>query len=265
MSEGNLNRATVHVDEDYQAGAAAVWPVFLPVVAMLDARPLYHEALARTDLACGHQHLIEVAEQRGFVGEIDCSILAQAIQILRKTPDVVIGVNVSAGTLNRGVDRWLRALSEAPDVAKRIFVELTETQVFGDMKRVSAFVTACRHFGVRFALDDYESGNFDDELVRRVAPEVVKLSNVWDGGVVGARPRLSRYLDAVSRFGVSDVVVEWVDSKWKLDLISDLPVSHAQGLFVSRFLTAEEVTTGPGNESRPHSVAAADSLFAVCG
>lgn len=263
MSEGAFSPDVSHQVSGLQDHAAEVWPVFLPVVSMRDCRPLYSEALARTDQACGHQRLIATAEEKGFVGEIDCSMLAQTIALLRKTADVAVGVNVSAGTLKRGVDRWLRQLADAPDVSKRIVVELTETQIFDDLKRLSAFVIACRHFGVRFALDDYESGSFDDDLVRRVSPDLIKLSNVWEGGVIGARARIVRYLEQVSEFGISDVVVEWVDAKWKFDLVSSLPISHAQGLFVGRYLSAGELLAGYGNEVASFSVAP-EPIFAAC-
>ena len=250
-------------EPDYRRHAAEVWPVFLPVVSMRDTQPLYLEALARTDLECGHQHLIAVAESRQFVGEIDCSMLGQAITLLRSIPGICVGVNVSAVTLRRGVERWLRQLASAPDVASRLVVELTEAQVFDSLDRLFAFVSASRHFGVRFALDDYEFGSFGDDLVHRVSPDIIKLSDVWGGGVDQAKSRIEGYLEKMSEFGVSDVVLEQVDAAWKLDLVSHLRVPYAQGFIVSPHLTVTELRSAFGNVSVGDSVAT-EPLFAVC-
>lgn len=256
MDGASAPTVSAHAGFDLPVPLVDVWPVFLPVVSMQDSRPMYSEALARTDRDCGPRGLIALAEERGFVGDVDCSMLAQTIVLLRESAaDVCVGVNVSAGTLKRGVERWVRQLSTATDVSSRIMIELTETQVFDDRRALSEFVAAGRQCGARFALDDYESGSFDDELVRIVAPDIIKLSNVWEGGVIGSKPRLEQYLAKVSKLGVSDVVVEWVDSKWKFDLISSLPITHAQGLFVGRFLSAGELAGVSGSTRAPFSVA----------
>lgn len=262
MSDGTYSPGCV--DTASEVRGEDIWPVYLPVVGVADAQPLYQEALMRTRLDCGHQALIAAAEERGFVGQIDCAVLTHSIDLLRRTPDrLAVGVNFSAGTLDQGSDRWLAMLSDAEDVSGRIFVELTETQIFDDLKKLADFVAACRKFGVRFALDDFESNHFDGALVKVVAPDLIKLSKVWSGGYLGAQARLSRLLEAVSKLGVSDVVVEWVDCEWKFDLVSSLPISYAQGLFVGRHFSAGELIAACGPEDRSFCVAA-KSLFASC-
>lgn len=240
---------------------AEVWPVFLPVVGLKDASTLYQEALVRTDLACGHKQLIARAEKTGFVSKIDCSVLSQTVDLLLHTRGISVGVNVSAVTVKNDAAGWLERISEASHVANRIVVELTESQVFDDLEKLSLFVSACRDLGVRIALDDFESGQFSDELVRRVSPDIIKLSNVWEGGSVDSRPRLSAYVDRVSNLGGSAIVVEWVDAKWKFDLLSDLPITYAQGLYVGREFSVRDLIAACGNGDASYSVAP-EPLFA---
>lgn len=235
---------------------AGIEPVFLPVVAVPGLSTLYFEALARVDANAGHIPLIARAEAGGYVGKIDIAVLKRVVELLRASPAAVVGVNVSAGTLKFDAENWLNVLAEAEDVADRLVVEFTESQSFDDRETLAWFVFACREFGVRFALDDFEAGRFDDELVSAASPEIIKLADIWEGGVEKARSRLVHFLDEASRHGASVVVAEWVDSGWKQDLVAEVGISHAQGLFVGGHRSFDAVVrqTGPG-ERRLLSVA----------
>lgn len=211
-------------------------PAFLPVVAVDGhrGRPGYVEALLRTSHPDGHGKLIRRAEADRSIWVLDVAMLSKVAKLLRSTrKEFRVGLNVSAVTVQDKASAWLKKLAEeGSDVAARVVVELTETAVQTDSERTVDFVNQCREFGAAIAVDDYDSFAFDDDLVFRLSPDYIKVGNGWlPGCKQDTGDRLARTLTRIAAMGVSEVVVEWVDSEWRKLVAESFGVSHLQGTY----------------------------------
>lgn len=216
-----------------ELSAIPIWPAFLPVVSTMGGAG-YHEALLRTSHPAGHGSLIRAAEQDGTMWCLDSRMLSEAIGLLARThSNLRVGINVSAVTVQQRMDTWLAKLARSRQYASRLVVELTETAAHADAGKALRFAAACRAMGAKVAVDDYDSGLFDDGLVTLLRPDFIKLGNVWRGASGSdARSRLATALHHLGGIRCDSVVVEWVDTEEKLDAARSLCVSHVQGSYV---------------------------------
>lgn len=213
-----------------------ITPAFLPVVAVEGHRgmPGYVEALLRTSHPDGHGALIRRAEEDRTIWLLDVAMLSKVAKLLQQTRrDLRVGLNVSAVTVQDKASTWLTKLADAGrGVASRVVVELTETAVQIDPERTVHFVDQCRALGASVAVDDYDSDRFDDDLVYRLRPDYIKVGNGWKPGCPqDTGDRLARSLARIAAMGVSEVVVEWIDSEWRKLVAESFGVSHLQGTY----------------------------------
>lgn len=215
-------------------GAAhELWAEFLPVV-----RPhgewAYAEALLRTGTPGLHTEVIELAERDGSIWMLDVEMLRRVRVLLEATgAELRLGVNVSGVTVQRHGGVWLSHLRPFGPLTSRIVVELTETALHLDAVRTIDFVHECRELGVKVAVDDYDSMQFDDQLVAQLAPDYMKLAHVWDGGLGGkSLMRLANHIDRAQQLGCKEIIVEWVDSEAKVEFAKRSGVGLLQGSFL---------------------------------
>jgi EAL domain-containing protein (putative c-di-GMP-specific phosphodiesterase class I) len=233
-----------------------IWPSFLPVLPV-SAGGGYHEALLRTSHPAGHIAVIQAAERAETIWQLDIRMLRVALDVLAKTrPALRIGVNVSAVTVQRRSDAWLAELARWRQLASRIVVELTETAEHTIPGETIRFVAACRAMGAKIAIDDYDTGSFDDELVAALRPDFIKLGNVWKGSFGGQEERaLLAAVRCLDRMHCVNLVVEWVDSEEKRSAAKVVGVTHMQGSCVARHVDLDGIKRLFGDTKTHHSAA----------
>ena len=103
---------------------------------------------------------IMAAERLGLVHMLDRRALELAGEALRQYPDIHIALNVSADTVKDlgTADAYIAALKALGPDAKRVTLELTETDALEDPAMASRFSVETRTLGCEFAIDDFGSG-----------------------------------------------------------------------------------------------------------
>ena len=122
-------------------------PVFQSVVDGKGA-PIYFEALMRTyggSKRDVHLRLLKVAEEVGFVDEIDCTMVELALEAAAEA-GVTVGVNVSSYTVQNSIEAFLKVLQRRPR-GQPVVVELTETLQPDRMDLMDRFVMEVRRLG----------------------------------------------------------------------------------------------------------------------
>ena len=145
--------------------AAALTPVYQPIVALADGRVVGFEGLVRPAKGCGFDDpgsLFAVAEATGHTADLDrlCvqTLLAGAGDL---GPDQTLSLNLSPHTLEApefSVGLLLRMLAGGEIDPRRIILELTERQAITDLEAVRRHLGACREAGFRVAIDDHGAG-----------------------------------------------------------------------------------------------------------
>ncbi|MGR4893113.1 EAL domain-containing protein [Sphingopyxis sp. LARHCG72] len=144
-------------------------------------RILYHECLVRVAEPTAGLHspadFIPALERLQLVRAFDSYIVARVLAELEASPDLVLAANISAQSAVD--DLWWyslkRRLQQAPEVASRLVIEITETAELTSVASAVAFASAMRMLGCRIALDDFGMGNASLQRVIALAPDMIKV------------------------------------------------------------------------------------------
>lgn len=188
---------------------------------------LFYESLLRipkTPDTSFHVRLLALAEEFGFIHNIDLLVMGLAVGVLRRNPDITASINVSQRSILEDGQQLIRRIA-ASKVCDRLIVEITESAEIPSAW-VAAFAAGVREIGCKLAVDDFETGFADDVLVRAVKPNLIKV--VIDDTSARSRARVGRTIDLAGEIGAS-VVGERIDSNEKIELARAMGVRYLQG------------------------------------
>lgn len=180
--------------------------------------------ITRTPDPIFHVRLLAIAEDLGFIHQIDTHVLSITVDVLRRNPGMTASINISQRSILDDGQHFIRRLA-ASNVCERLIVEITEsTQI--PVSWVAAFAAGVREIGCKVAIDDFETGYADEVLVQAVKPDLIKV--VIDDTTLRYRERVRRTLDLAAALG-AHVVGEKIDSDEKIDLMRTMGVRYLQG------------------------------------
>jgi len=192
------------------------------------------------------ERLVPLAEQLGLIDDINRRLMGMAFEAARGWPDQVrLSFNLSAIQLcSKGsAEEVLRALASAGLDADRLQVEVTETALLADFERARENLAALKNAGSTIVLDDFGAGYASIGYLRQFRFDQIKL----DGGLVTAaqdgeegKRLLHSVIGLCEILGISSVA-EHVDSAELLALVLELGCAAAQGFWLEKPLSAEEV------------------------
>ena len=241
----------VELPEALRQGQFAM--VYQPIIGVNDQALHGFEALlrwyhpARGEIS--PEQFIPVAEESGIIVEIGRWVLAQACRQAadwnRNAPaPIAISVNVSAVQLKHpGFLDDLHQVLDASGLSPRLLtLELTES-VLIEHQRIEELLRRLRHLGVGVAIDDFGTGYSSLSYLQRFPVTSVKvdrafiseLSRNGDQGVV-------RSILALAEALALTTVAEGVETKEQLRALDALDCGLAQGFYLGRPLTAEEIS-----------------------
>ncbi|MDR6235148.1 EAL domain-containing protein (putative c-di-GMP-specific phosphodiesterase class I) [Pseudomonas psychrotolerans] len=211
---------------------------------------LYHEALLRwhpdnrrlKDLGPGQ--VVSALERLGLVRMLDHAVLTTVIDALERRPELHLGCNLSASSLV--LDSWwsspLQRLAQAPAVASRLTVELTESTAVGDMEAALAFTRHLKSLGCQLALDDFGSGYGALGFAMAVPLNVIKLDRSLLHGARGNRSAMEQLqnLSRLCRTLAPKVVAEGVETPQDMHNLRLIELDWAQGFWIGRPLLGEQ-------------------------
>jgi diguanylate cyclase (GGDEF)-like protein len=182
--------------------------------------------------------VLPIAEQTGMVHLIDHRVLELAVQNLQANPALVLSVNASGATIREPgwAERMQAILGHAPDVARRLIVEITETCAIADIKVTAAAIDLVHKLGARVAMDDFGAGHTSFRNLRELRFDVIKM----DGAFVQNLSRSSddrffvRTLIDLAHSLQTPLVAEWVETAEAADLLTDWGVDFLQGDYLGK-------------------------------
>jgi len=210
---------------------------FQPVVASGTGAIDYYECLLRMrdgdGRIVGAGEFVPVVEEQGLIRLIDRHALDRALDELAAHDGFALGLNISGLT---AADRpWLRALvarlRRAPDLARRLVVEITETAALYDIEESVRFVGTLREAGCRVALDDFGAGHASLRHLHSLAVDTVKIDRAFVRGLAasGDNQAFVRHLLGLAKgFGLR-TVAEGVENEEDAAILRQQGVGYLQG------------------------------------
>lgn len=206
-----------------------------PIVHLGTGRVTGYELLSRTGIE--HFELpadfLRVALVSETLTRTDLLCLETCITALQRWGDTGVDyhINVFPSTiLDTPPERILRVVTELPDL-RRLCIEITEQQFFGDRTRLRAHLDVLRAAGVRIALDDVGFGRTALELLILIAPDVVKIDRAFVKGVSTDATRTAefrRLVEVIRALGAT-AIAEGIETAEDAKAIQALGVEFGQG------------------------------------
>ncbi len=231
---------------------------FQPIVADLGEPPTKFECLIRMRAEDGREvqapEFIPVAEKLGLVHLLDRRVLELAINTLAACPNMKLNVNVSMETVKDPVwaEGYLSLMRANQSLARRITVELTETQVIDAIDASIEFVAEIKKQGASFGIYDFGAGYTSFRNLKALDIDILKIDGSFVTGVASSRENqlfVRTLLDLARNFGMK-TVAEWVENEADAMLLKGLGVDFLQGYLIGKPETAPSwLPDGAPNES----------------
>ena len=154
---------------------------YQPVVDAHTGQVVFYEALSRLFNSDGSVmpagEFIPVVEQMGMAPEFDKHVLDLAIEELETSDRLSLAVNISGLTagLESCPDYIHGKLSDRPDIARRLIIEITETAAVVDVAKMKNLVCRLRDIGCEFSLDDFGAGSTSIRHLRDLDFSIMKI------------------------------------------------------------------------------------------
>ena len=215
---------------------------FQPIVADLDESPTKFECLIRMRAEDGREvpapEFIPAAERLGLVHLLDRRVLELAMNTLAACPNVKLNVNVSMETVKDPVwaEGYLSVMRANTPLARRVTVELTETQVIDAIDASIEFVAEIKKLGASFGIDDFGAGYTSFRNLKALDIDILKIDGSFVTGVSASRENqlfVRTLLDLARNFGMK-TVAEWVDNQADAMLLKGLGVDFLQGFLIGK-------------------------------
>ena len=235
---------------------------YQPKIEIKSGKMVSVEALVRWqhpehDLLSPDQ-FIHLAEQSGFIRPLGLWVTRTALEQCAKWRvdgfPINVSVNLSMANLQDEdlPDQILDVISGCSAKPEWLELEITESAVMTDPQRVLKVLDQLSGFGMRLAIDDFGTGYSSLTHLKQLPVDEIKIDKSFvlnmaedneDGVIVHAA------IDLAHNLGLQ-VVAEGVVSYKAWCLLSALGCDTAQGYYISRPLTAEQLTrwlveTGP--------------------
>lgn len=184
--------------------------------------------------------LIIAAEQYGFVDKVDLIILDQAVKELINAPDISLGINVSMRSIDNSI--WInkaKKLLKDPDVASRLIVEITETGIQDDIKKIIKFVDDVQSLGCLVAIDDFGAGYTSFVQLKEVKADILKIDGVFIKNLNEDKHNqmlVQTLVTFAKSFGLK-TVAEFVENGEIAKILINMGVDYLQGHYFSKALS----------------------------
>jgi diguanylate cyclase (GGDEF)-like protein len=190
---------------------------------------------------------IPVAEEMGLIVDLGNRVLSKACLECRRWPgEIAVAVNLSSIQFDRSnVPALVRETLAATNLAPhRLELEITESTLLQDTKRIRADLHQLNELGVKISLDDFGTAYSSLSYLHSFPLHKVKIDQSFlrDLGENERRVTLLRGITRLSAQLGLHVVVEGVETQEQLELLAaEDSVDEVQGYLLGRPMPAADV------------------------
>ncbi|EKF40424.1 putative bifunctional diguanylate cyclase/phosphodiesterase [Nitratireductor indicus] len=238
--------------------------VFQPIIDLGMNKVTAFEALLRwTHPTLGPippDEFISIAEDTGAIVPLGEWVLRQVCLETKRLPDdISIAANLSPMQFKRDdiVSTVARLLEETETEAHRLELEITETLLLEDNRKLHADLRRLRKLGSRISLDDFGTGYSSLSYLQKFAFDKVKIDRLFIKDITKSADQaaiVQTILNLSYTLGMT-TVVEGVETEEQLRIIRAMGGSEAQGNLFSKPIRSEEIAEFLAEHKRKRSAA----------
>jgi diguanylate cyclase (GGDEF)-like protein/PAS domain S-box-containing protein len=186
---------------------------------------------------------VPLAEESGLIGELDLSVLKQAVQDQRRLGGE-LAINFSAVTLAHPnwVREVVRSLVEETLQPSLLWLEITESALLPERQKWLGGLVALRGLGVRVALDDFGMGYSSLAHLKQVPVDLIKIDKSFVSNIGSNRASediLRAMLQLANAFGLK-TLAEGVENRAQLEWLARHGCHYAQGYYIGLPMSVEQ-------------------------
>ena len=216
-------------------------PYFQPIIEFSTGKIVKYEALIRQQSKTGEiippDQFLPLAEQTPLYRELTRTMIEKVFKTFENAP-YRFSINLSMRDL---LDNELMSMLEEqlianPEKAKRLEIELLESENLFDIQATEHFITLLKSYGCRIAIDDFGTGYSNFSYLAKLSIDTLKI----DGSLIAKIIREEKYLKTVETIvhyaqtlGV-ETVAEFVETKEIALKLKEIGVTYGQGYYFDR-------------------------------
>ena len=216
-------------------------PYFQPIIDLKEGKIVKYEALIRQIDVDGSvippAQFLELASQTPLYRELTRTMIEQVFNAFKDKP-YRFSINLSMRDL---LDRELMIMLEEqlqknPESAKRLEIELLESESLFDLQTAEHFITLLKSYGCRVAIDDFGTGYSNFSYLAKLSVDTLKI----DGSLISKILTDEKYLKTVetivhyaNTLGV-ETVAEFVETKEVALILKKIGITYAQGYYFDK-------------------------------
>jgi len=246
VEEANHRRVGILIELERALEHGDLELFYQPKVSLRSKRVVGAEALIRWR----HEKMgpmnpaefIGIAEQAGLIGKISEWVLARAVkqaaQWSTRGIDLNLSINLSADdAASDGLpERIAGVLAEHGAEARHLRIEVTESVVMTDPKRVAGLLRRVRDLGIGIAIDDFGTGHSSLAQLQTLPCDELKIDQAFVRGLRANTPNaviVRTTIEMAHSLGLH-VVAEGVEDRISWNLLAQYGCDVAQGYFLAR-------------------------------
>ena len=254
----SVSEADVHFEELLEIqlagamGRGEIVIAFQPQLRVATGQLTGAEALARWEHPeyglLGASTLFSVAERAGVMESLSTQIHKQALTLAASWPESLgflsLSLNVTAGDLAAAsFDVDILAQVEAAGFeAERLTLEITESELIGNLSASADTLQRLRSAGVRIAIDDFGTGYSSLSYLKQLPVDYLKIDSGLTSDISGS-PKdqvvVRSIIDMAHSLNLG-VIAEGVETESQLDILIEQECEYFQGFLRSGPLSPDE-------------------------
>lgn len=184
---------------------------------------------------------IPIAEQLGLISDIGRWVLRQAVREMREhvtRHELFLSINVSKRQIADGsfLGELERILHDQTFNPSNLHVEITESEVGGNLYELQQFITSLKAIGVKISLDDFGVGTSSLSFLQSLQLDLIKIDQNFVKGITENtfdRALLEGLYQTFHTLGL-DIVTEGVERPEQLAFVLEHSSSLIQGYHYSK-------------------------------
>ena len=229
--------------------------VFMPIINCKTSKMESIEALLRCQEpslnGIGPDDFIPVAESTGLIKDIDMMVIEMSFQGFLELKEKFnyegnIAINISGVELKNDyfVSNLMKLVNKYEINTSKIELEVTETALVDDNKKGCVMLHSLKKLGFKISLDDFGTGYTAFNQLMNYPANYLKIDRSFVSELFSEEAGRNKIVEVISNLAKLynlKIIAEGVETQEQMAYLQNLNCDYAQGYFLSKPLTLEQL------------------------